>query len=126
MGCWGMTRGPCHTLQWLSLCSPRSSLQPVRSHDLTPHSSQTDLLSILHVPGSHGFLGSFFGPSPFAGDAPSPTSADLAMFCHHDSAHVTSAKLSHTIHPTVSQIIPLGPPAFFLSTYHPREIYLFI
>ena len=48
------------------------------------------------------------------------------MFCRRDSAHVTSAKLPQTLHLTISQIIPLGPPAFFLSIYHPLQRYLFI
>lgn len=76
------------------------------------------------MPNSHLFLSSFVPTFLLAQNAPSLTSAGLAMSCHYDSAHVTAADLSQTTHLLITQTFESS--AFFqVSTTPWKYIYLF-
>lgn len=78
-----------------------------------------DLLSVLYMLSSYLFLRSFVLTFPSAQNAPSLTSAGLAMSYHCDSAHLTSAKLSQTTHLLIIQIILLESTACFQASTAP-------
>lgn len=85
-----------------------------------------DLLSVLYMLNSYLFLRSFVLTFPSAQNAPSLTSAGLAMSYHCDSAHLISAKLSQTTQLLIIQIIFFRINCLFSSIYHSLKIYVFI
>lgn len=92
------------------------------STDLASYSNQMDLLSVLYMLNSYLFLRSFVLTFPSAQNAPSLTSAGLAMTYHCDSSHLISAKLSQTTHP--NNFFRIN--CLFSSIYHSLKIYVFI
>lgn len=110
-GCWRVTGGLCHALQWLSLCSPDSTPWPVSP--TWPSSSQIDFLLILYMSSSYLVLRSFLQAFPSSPNALPLASAGLAMSRHYDSAPVTPAALSQTSHILITHIIPWELSTFF-------------